>query len=301
MNKNRLKVLNVALDTAKHPSANQILVRTTGHVTLMNSSCHFALVLILILGNIVKQKKSLLILAMDINVVQLESALQMAKHTHVTVVTAVTLVTCVTFHHVTILLVVTMDRAVLLLVLQLVIVTLDILVTNVTSVLVTPRIAVTTESALSPTQVLPNVIVLVDSPVKIVTLTHVTRHLVVLKALAPLTNGTLLAANVKLDGTVTNVKTTIVTVSRVKTAVHVFLKDPERDANVKIITLETFVKRWTHSHMHTKPLTVLPVHSSSSLLLMFLGHSDLQTISSGTFKIFLHRYKIREISIFIWL
>ena len=95
-----------------------------------------------------KQKKSLLTLAMDINVVQLESALQMVKHTLVTVVTAVTLVTCVTFLHVTILLVVTMDRAVLSMVLQLVNVTLDILVTNVKSVRVTPKIAVTMESAL---------------------------------------------------------------------------------------------------------------------------------------------------------
>ena len=293
--------MNVALDTVKRPSANQILVRTTGHVTLMSSSFLFALALILILGNIVKQKKSLLILAMDINVVQLESALQMAKHTHVTVVTAVTLVTCVTFLLVTISLVVTMGHAVLLVVLQLVNVSLDILVINVKSVHVTPKIAVTTESALSPTQVWQNVIVLVDSPVTIVTLTHVTRHHVALKALAPLTNGTLLAANVKLDGMVTNVKTTIVTVSRVKTVVHAFLNDPERDANVKIITLETFVKRWTHFHMHTKHQTVLPVHLNSSLLLMFLGHFDLQTISSGTFKISLHRYKMREKSIFIWL
>ena len=140
--------MNVAQDTAKHPFANQILVRTTDHVTLMSSSCHFALVLILILGNIVKLKKSLLTLAMDINVVQLESALQMVKHTHVTVVTAVTLVTCVTFPHVTILHAVTMDRAVLLVVLQLVNVTLDILVKNVKSVRVTLKIAVTMESAL---------------------------------------------------------------------------------------------------------------------------------------------------------
>ena len=186
-------------------------------------------------------------------------------------------------------------------VLQLVNVTLDILVTNVKSVHVTPKIAVTMESALSPTQAWQNVIVLVDFPVTIATLTHVTRHHVAPKVPAPLTNVTLLVANVKLDGTVTNVKTTIVTVSRVKTAVRAFLNDPERDANVKIITLETFAKRWILSHMHIKPQTVLPVHSSSSLLLMFLGHFDLPTISSGTFKIFLHRYKIREISIFIWL
>ena len=293
MNKNRLKVLNVALDTAKHPSANQILVRTTGHVTLMNSSSHFALVLILILGNIVKQKKSLLTLAMDINVVQLESALQMAKHTHVTVVTAVSLVTYVTFLYVTISPVVTMGHAVLPMVLQRVNVTLDTLVTNVNSVHVTPKIAVTTESALSPTQVWQNVIVLVDSPVTIATLTHVTRHHVALKVLAPLTNVTLLVANVKLDGTVTNVKTTIVTVSRVKTVVHAFLNDPERDANVKIITLETFVKRWIHFHMHTKPLTVLPVHSSSSLLLMCLDHSDLQTISLGKLNLKLYEPKFK--------
>ena len=127
------------------------------HVISMKSSFHSAHVLILILENIVKLKKSSLILAMDINEVQLESALQMARHTPVTAVTAVTLVTCVTFLHVIII------------------------------------------------------------------------------------------------------------------------------ANVKIISLETFVKKWTPFHMHTKPPTVLPDHSSSFLLLMCLVHSDLQTISSGTF------------------
>ena len=105
----------------------------------------------------------------------------------------------------------------------------------------------------------------------------------VLKGPALLTNVTLLGANVKLDGMVTNVKTTIVTVSHVKTVVHAFLSDPVRDANVKIISLGTFVKKWTPSHMHTKLPTVPPVHSSSSLLSMFPGHSDLPTISLGTF------------------
>ena len=118
------------------------------HVISMKSSFHSAHVLILILENIVKLKKSSLILAMDINEVQLESALQMARHTPVTAVTAVTLVTCVTFLHVTITTVVTTDLAMLLVVLQLVNVTLDILVTNVKSVHVTPRTAVTMESAL---------------------------------------------------------------------------------------------------------------------------------------------------------
>ena len=143
-----MKVLNVALDTAKRLFANRILVRTTGHVTSMSSSFHFALVLIPTPENIVKLKKSLLILAMGINAVQLEFVLQMAKHTLATAVTAVTLVTCVTFLHVTITTVVTTDRALLLVVLLLVNVTLDILVTNVKSVRVTPRIAVTMESAL---------------------------------------------------------------------------------------------------------------------------------------------------------
>ena len=95
-----------------------------------------------------KLKKSLLTLAMGINAVQLVSALQMAKHTLATVVTAVTLVTYAIFLHVTILHVVTMDHAMLLVVLQLVNVMLDILVINVKSVHVTPRIAVTMESAL---------------------------------------------------------------------------------------------------------------------------------------------------------
>ena len=85
---------------------------------------------------------------MGINAVQLEFALLMAKHTHVTAVTAVTLVTCVTFLHVIITIVVKTDHAMLLVVLQLVNVTLDILVTNVKSVRVTPRIAVTMEFAL---------------------------------------------------------------------------------------------------------------------------------------------------------
>ena len=143
-----LKVLNATLDTVKRLFASQILVRTTGHVTSMSSSFHSALVLILIQENIVKLKKSLLILAMVINAVQLEFALQMAKHTHATVVTVVTLATCVTFLHAIILHVVTTDRAMFLVVLHLVNVTLDILVTNVKSVRVTPRIAVTMESAL---------------------------------------------------------------------------------------------------------------------------------------------------------
>ena len=103
-------------------------MKTTDHVTLTNFSSHFVLVRILSLVNIVKLKKSLLILAMGINVVQLESALLMAKHIHVTVVTVVTLATFVTFHHVTISLVVTMEHAVSLIVKQLVNVTLDILV-----------------------------------------------------------------------------------------------------------------------------------------------------------------------------
>ena len=139
--------MNAALDTVKRLFVNQILVRTTDHVTLMNSNFHSAHVLIPTQENIVKLKKSSLTLAMDINAVQLEFALQMAKHTHVTVVTVVTLVTCVTFLHVTISPVVTTDRAMLLVVLQLVTVTLDILVTNVKSVRVTPRIAVTMEYA----------------------------------------------------------------------------------------------------------------------------------------------------------
>ena len=123
-------------------------MRTTDHVTSMSSSFLFALVLIPIQENIVKLKKSSLTLAMDINAVQLEFALQMAKHTHVTVVTVVTLVTCVTSLRVTIFHVVTTDRAMLLVVLQLVNVTLDILVINVKSAHVTPRIAVIMESAL---------------------------------------------------------------------------------------------------------------------------------------------------------
>ena len=139
--------MNAALDTAKRLFANRILVRTADHVTLMNSSFLFAHALIPIQESIVKLKKSSLILAMDINVVQLESALQMAKHTHVTVVTVVTRVTCVTFLHATILHVVTTDCAMLLVVLHLVNVTLDILVTNVKSAHATPRIAVTMESA----------------------------------------------------------------------------------------------------------------------------------------------------------
>ena len=127
----------------------RILVRTMDHVISMKSSFHSAHVLILILENIVKLKKSSLILAMDINEVQLESALQMARHTPVTAVTAVTLVTCVTFLHVIII------------------------------------------------------------------------------------------------------------------------------ANVKIISLETFVKKWTHSHMHTKPQTVLPVNSKSFLLSMCLERTRI--------------------------
>ena len=123
--------MNVTLGTAKRPFANQIPVKTTGLVTSMSSSFPIALVPIPIPENIVKLKKSLLILAMDINAVQLVSALQMAKHTLATVVTAVTLVTCVIFLHVTILHVVTMDHAMLLVVLQLVNVMLDIPVTNV--------------------------------------------------------------------------------------------------------------------------------------------------------------------------
>ena len=141
-------------------------------------------------------------------------------------------------------------------------------------------------------------IVPVDSPVKIVTLTHVTRHHVVLKALARLTNVTLQDVNVKLDGMVTNVKATIVMMSRAKTEVHAFPNDLEPDANVKIITLETFVKKWTHSHMHTKPPTALHVHSSSFLLSTCLGRSDLPTISSGTFLNFFNENKIRERSNF---
>ena len=128
----------------------------------------------------------------------------------------------------------------------------------------------------------------------IVTLTHVTRHHVVPKALVPLTNVTLQDVNVKLDGTVTNVKATIVRMSRVKMAVHAFLSALELDANVKIITLETFVKKWTHSHMHTKPQTALPVRSNSFLLSTCPGHSDLPTISSGTFLNFFNENKIRE-------
>ena len=123
-------------------------MRTTDHVTSMSSSFLFALVLIPIQENIVKLKKSSLTLAMDINAVQLEFALQMVKHTLATVVTVVLLVTCVTSLHVTILHVVIMDYVMFLVVLQLVNVMLDILVTNVKSVRVTPRIAVTMESAL---------------------------------------------------------------------------------------------------------------------------------------------------------
>ena len=91
-------------------------MKTTGLVTSMSSSFPIALVPIPIPENIVKLKKSLLILAMDINAVQLVSALQMAKHTLATVVIAVTLVTYAMFLHVTILHVVTMDHAMLLVV-----------------------------------------------------------------------------------------------------------------------------------------------------------------------------------------
>ena len=140
--------MNAALVTVKRLFVSQIHVRTADHVTSMSSSFRSAHVLILIQENIVKLKKSSLILAMDINAVQLEFVLQMAKHTLATAVTAVTLVTCVTFLHVTITTVVITDRAMLLVVLQFVNVTLDILVKNVKSVRATPRIAVTMESAL---------------------------------------------------------------------------------------------------------------------------------------------------------
>ena len=124
------------------------------------------------------------------------------------------------------------------------------------------------------------------------------RHHVVPKEHALLTNVTLQDVNVKLDGTVTNVKATIVRMSRVKMAVHAFLSALELDANVKIITLETFVKKWTHSHMHTKPQTALPVRSNSFLLSTCPGHSDLPTISSGMFLYFFNENKIRERSNF---
>jgi len=112
-----LLVLSVILAIVKRLFVNQIPARTTGHVILTNSSFHFALALIPLPENIVKLKKSSLILAMIINAIQLElSVLQMAKVTHVTVVTVVTLVTCVTFLRVTLLIVVTMGHAVLLMV-----------------------------------------------------------------------------------------------------------------------------------------------------------------------------------------
>ena len=108
----------------------------------------------------------------------------------------------------------------------------------------------------------PSVTVPVDSLVTIVTSTRATHHHAVLTARALLMSETLLDVNVKLDGMVTNVITTIVMMSHVKMAGPALPNALELDANVKIITLATFVKKWTHFHMHTKPRTVLPVPSN---------------------------------------